>query len=124
MCLPPYLICRLWTDPKPHSHELFDEYTRRQFLAKAPEKNLFGTEETPARFADFDVFKKVCMPPPETEELNVDHVVSDSSLARHDADHFDEPRALAGADRGAERHGSDKLGSLPQSSLKTSKGQS
>jgi hypothetical protein len=42
-----------------HSHELFDEYTRRQFLAKAPEKNPFGTEETPARFADFDVFKKV-----------------------------------------------------------------
>ncbi|KAL2137076.1 hypothetical protein VTI74DRAFT_9682 [Chaetomium olivicolor] len=41
------------------THELFDEYTRRQFLAKAPEKNPFGTAETPARFADFDVFTKV-----------------------------------------------------------------
>ncbi|KAK0754088.1 hypothetical protein B0T18DRAFT_386017 [Schizothecium vesticola] len=41
------------------THALFDEYTRRQFLAKAPEKNLFGTDETPARFADFDVFTKL-----------------------------------------------------------------
>ncbi|KAL1843142.1 hypothetical protein VTJ49DRAFT_2892 [Mycothermus thermophilus] len=41
------------------THELFDEYTRRQFLAKAPEKNPFGTEETAARFADFDVFTKI-----------------------------------------------------------------
>jgi hypothetical protein len=42
-----------------HRHELFDEYTRRQFLAKAPEKNPFGTEDAPAKFADFDVFTKV-----------------------------------------------------------------
>ncbi|KAL2020187.1 hypothetical protein VTK56DRAFT_8711 [Thermocarpiscus australiensis] len=41
------------------THELFDEYTRRQFLSKAPEKNPFGTAETPARFADFDVFTKI-----------------------------------------------------------------
>ncbi|KAK0730597.1 hypothetical protein B0H67DRAFT_41436 [Lasiosphaeris hirsuta] len=39
--------------------ELFDEYTRRQYLSKAPEKNPFGTEEAPARFADFDVFTKI-----------------------------------------------------------------
>ena len=44
----------------PHSHELFDEYTRRQFLSKAPEKNPFGTAETPVKFAQFDVFTKVC----------------------------------------------------------------
>jgi hypothetical protein len=43
-----------------HSHELFDEYTRRQFLSKAPEKNPFGSAETPAKFAHFDVFTKVC----------------------------------------------------------------
>jgi hypothetical protein len=43
-----------------HSHELFDEYTRRQFLSKAPDKNPFGTAETPAKFAHFDVFTKVC----------------------------------------------------------------
>lgn len=41
------------------SHELFDEYTRRQFVAKAPERNPFGTDETPAKFADFDIYTKV-----------------------------------------------------------------
>ncbi|SPQ18978.1 38ac8818-b859-41ef-8be3-4c88351f2fb2 [Thermothielavioides terrestris] len=41
------------------THELFDEYARRQFLAKAPDKNPFGTAEVPARFADFDVFTKI-----------------------------------------------------------------
>ncbi|KAK4158206.1 hypothetical protein C8A00DRAFT_39583 [Chaetomidium leptoderma] len=40
------------------TRELFDEYTRRQFLSKAPEKNPFGTAETPAKFAHFDVFTK------------------------------------------------------------------
>ncbi|KAK3906213.1 reticulocyte-binding protein 2 a [Staphylotrichum tortipilum] len=41
------------------THELFDEYTRRQFVSKAPEKNPFGTDETPAKFAHFDVFTKI-----------------------------------------------------------------
>ncbi|KAK3330310.1 hypothetical protein B0H66DRAFT_543465 [Apodospora peruviana] len=41
------------------THESFDEYTRRQFLSKAPEKNPFGTEEVAARFANFDVFQKI-----------------------------------------------------------------
>ncbi|KAM7197635.1 hypothetical protein V8F20_006525 [Naviculisporaceae sp. PSN 640] len=41
------------------THDLFDEYSRRQFLAKAPNKNPFGTDEIPARFSDFDVFKKI-----------------------------------------------------------------
>lgn len=41
-------------------HELFDEYTRRQFGAKMPnKKNPFGNEEIAAHFADFDLFKKV-----------------------------------------------------------------
>jgi hypothetical protein len=53
----------------PRSHELFDEYTRRQFLSKAPEKNPFGTEQTPARFAHFDVFTKVCWSKPSVEAL-------------------------------------------------------
>ncbi|KAH9908691.1 hypothetical protein F4778DRAFT_359018 [Xylariomycetidae sp. FL2044] len=39
--------------------ELFDEYTRRQYVAKAPEKNPFGTDEAPAKFDDFDVFTKL-----------------------------------------------------------------
>jgi hypothetical protein len=59
---PVHPVPRLSSDAllTPRSHELFDEYTRRQFLSKAPEKNPFGTEETPARFAHFDVFTKVC----------------------------------------------------------------
>lgn len=46
----------------PFSHDLFEEYTRRQFIAKAPNKNPFGDEETPSKFADFDVFGKVRLP--------------------------------------------------------------
>ncbi|KAK1964550.1 PHD-finger domain-containing protein [Colletotrichum sublineola] len=41
------------------THELFDEYTRRQYLARAPERNPFGTGETAAKFADFDVLTKI-----------------------------------------------------------------
>jgi len=40
-------------------HEIFDEYTRRQYLAKAPARNPFGDEDTPKKFADFDVFTKL-----------------------------------------------------------------
>jgi hypothetical protein len=40
--------------------ELFDEYTRRQYVAKAPDRNPFGTEEEAAKFSEFDVFTKVC----------------------------------------------------------------
>lgn len=43
------------------SPEIFDEYTRRQFVAKAPERNPFGTEEEPAKFAEFDIFTKVTL---------------------------------------------------------------
>ncbi|CAD6447176.1 e50bc2b7-066b-40ce-8d00-f9f53e520bc4 [Sclerotinia trifoliorum] len=39
--------------------EIFDEYTRRQYVAKAPERNPYGTEEEPAKFADFDAFTKI-----------------------------------------------------------------
>ncbi|CAJ2513427.1 Uu.00g015460.m01.CDS01 [Anthostomella pinea] len=39
--------------------ELFDEYTRRQYVAKAPARNPFGTDETPARFDDFDATMKI-----------------------------------------------------------------
>lgn len=41
-------------------NESFDEYTRRQFEMKAPEKsNPFGPEPSPNRFADFDIYTKV-----------------------------------------------------------------
>jgi hypothetical protein len=43
-----------------NSPDLFDEYTRRQYVAKAPERNPFGTAEAPAKFHDFDAFTKVC----------------------------------------------------------------
>ncbi|KAF2088854.1 hypothetical protein K490DRAFT_38659 [Saccharata proteae CBS 121410] len=39
--------------------EIFDEYTRRQFVAKAPQRNPFGTEEAPAKFNNFDIFTKL-----------------------------------------------------------------
>ncbi|KAI4924586.1 hypothetical protein J4E85_007702 [Alternaria conjuncta] len=39
--------------------EIFDEYTRRQYVAKAPAQNPFGEEEEPNKFHDFDVFTKI-----------------------------------------------------------------
>ncbi|KAL8970888.1 MAG: hypothetical protein Q9197_003565 [Variospora fuerteventurae] len=39
--------------------DIFDEYTRRQYVAKAPERNPFGVEETPRNFLDFDIFTKL-----------------------------------------------------------------
>ncbi|QDS74383.1 hypothetical protein FKW77_005439 [Venturia effusa] len=39
--------------------DLFDEYTRRQYVAKAPKRNPFGIEDEPAQFNDFDVFTKI-----------------------------------------------------------------
>jgi len=41
------------------SPEIFDEYTRRQYMAKAPNRNPFGIEEEPKKFAEFDVFTKL-----------------------------------------------------------------
>lgn len=43
----------------PSRPQIFDEYTRRQYLAKAPQRNPFGDEEEPKKFADFDVFTKI-----------------------------------------------------------------
>lgn len=40
-------------------YDNFDEYTRRQFLAKAPERNPFGDQEAPLKFTEFDVFTKI-----------------------------------------------------------------
>ena len=42
-----------------NSPDIFDEYTRRQYLAKAPQRNPFGDEEDPKKFAEFDVFLKL-----------------------------------------------------------------
>ena len=42
-----------------YSPEIFDEYTRRQYVAKAPSRNPFGVEEEPQKFDGFDVFTKI-----------------------------------------------------------------
>lgn len=39
--------------------DIFDEYTRRQYMAKAPHRNPFGIEEAPNKFNDFDVVTKI-----------------------------------------------------------------
>ncbi|PSK45320.1 hypothetical protein B9Z65_2460 [Elsinoe australis] len=39
--------------------QIFDEYTRRQYTAKAPERNPFGDEEEPLKFAELDIFTKI-----------------------------------------------------------------
>jgi hypothetical protein len=39
--------------------EIFDEYARRQFVAKAPQRNPFGTDEIPNKFDHFDIFTKI-----------------------------------------------------------------
>ncbi|RKF58951.1 putative phd finger domain protein [Erysiphe neolycopersici] len=41
------------------THDIFDEYTRRQYVARAPLQNPFGTEKEPIHFKDFDIFTKI-----------------------------------------------------------------
>ncbi|KAI0398457.1 hypothetical protein F5Y17DRAFT_4489 [Xylariaceae sp. FL0594] len=41
------------------THDLFDEYTRRQYVAKSPDRNPFGTDESPAKFNEFDPLLKI-----------------------------------------------------------------
>ncbi|KAK4040525.1 hypothetical protein C8A01DRAFT_15633 [Parachaetomium inaequale] len=64
------------------THELFDEYTRRQFLSKAPEKNPFGSAETPAKFAHFDVFTKRIEPYGWDRQDRTYFVLDDNRLYR------------------------------------------
>ncbi|OJD24716.1 hypothetical protein ACJ73_03921 [Blastomyces percursus] len=39
--------------------ENFEEYTRRQYLAKAPSRNPFGDAEQPVKFNDLDIFQRI-----------------------------------------------------------------
>ncbi|KIX04653.1 uncharacterized protein Z518_05523 [Rhinocladiella mackenziei CBS 650.93] len=41
------------------NYDIWDEYTRRQYLAKAPHLNPYGDDEEPKRFRDFDIFTKI-----------------------------------------------------------------
>lgn len=65
---PPSVRLHLLTS---HSHDLFDEYTRRQYISKAPDLNPFSTDEAPIRFVDFDIFTKVSYktPRPKLSQL-------------------------------------------------------
>ena len=38
---------------------MFDEYTRRQYVAKAPTLNPFGTDETPKPFSEMHIYTKL-----------------------------------------------------------------
>ncbi|KAK4144646.1 uncharacterized protein C8A04DRAFT_36416 [Dichotomopilus funicola] len=64
------------------THELFDEYTRRQFLSKAPEHNPFGSDEVPASFANFDVFTKRIEPYGWDRDDRTYYVLDDNRLYR------------------------------------------
>lgn len=41
--------------------EIFDEYTRRQYMAKAPQRNPFGVEDVPVSFSEFYIFTQICV---------------------------------------------------------------
>ena len=41
------------------SYEIWDEYTRRQYLSKAPDRNPYGDDEEPLKFRDFYVLTKI-----------------------------------------------------------------
>ncbi|RMD40870.1 hypothetical protein DV735_g4259, partial [Chaetothyriales sp. CBS 134920] len=41
------------------NYDIWDEYTRRQYLAKAPHLNPYGDEEEPKKFSHFDIFLKL-----------------------------------------------------------------
>ena len=45
--------------PSPLRPELFEEYTRRQYVAKAPNRNPFGDEETAKKFNELDIFQRI-----------------------------------------------------------------
>ncbi|KAF5655991.1 nasopharyngeal carcinoma susceptibility-like protein [Fusarium sp. NRRL 25303] len=41
------------------THEIFDDQARKQFTKKSPNYNPFGSDETPLKFNDFDIFTKI-----------------------------------------------------------------
>ncbi|EEQ28636.1 putative DNA-directed RNA polymerase [Microsporum canis] len=41
------------------NYDNFEEYTRRQYLAKAPLRNPFGDGETPLKFHQLDIFQRI-----------------------------------------------------------------
>jgi hypothetical protein len=41
------------------SPEIFDEYARRQYVAKAPHRNPFGEDEEPIKFNDLSIYTRI-----------------------------------------------------------------
>lgn len=82
-----------WLELTLCSHDLFDEYTRRQYQSKLPDaNNPFGNEEVPAKFADFDVFTKVRRVYVIQWVPFANRTYKDTSLATNDSIYYDEPR--------------------------------
>ncbi|PHH77473.1 hypothetical protein CDD82_3495 [Ophiocordyceps australis] len=52
-------ILKLMSSHRGLTHDILDDQLRKQYLAKAPEKNPFGDVDTPRRFTDFDVVDKI-----------------------------------------------------------------
>jgi hypothetical protein len=42
-----------------YSPEIFDEYTRRQYVAKVPTRNPFGEEEEPVKFNEMSIYTRI-----------------------------------------------------------------
>ena len=42
-----------------YSPDIFDEYTRRQYVAKAPTRNPYGDAEEPIKFTEMDIYTRV-----------------------------------------------------------------
>jgi uncharacterized protein YciI len=42
-----------------HSPQIFDEYARRQYVAKAPLRNPFGDDEEPTSFNELDIYTRI-----------------------------------------------------------------
>ncbi|KAJ6445531.1 phd finger domain-containing protein [Purpureocillium lavendulum] len=52
-------ILKLVSSHRGLTHDIFDDQIRKQYLAKSPKNNPFGSDRDPRSFADFDVFTKV-----------------------------------------------------------------
>ncbi|PHH59175.1 hypothetical protein CDD81_3661 [Ophiocordyceps australis] len=52
-------ILKLISSHRGLTHDILDDQLRKQYLAKAPEKNPFGDLDTPHRFTDFEVVDKI-----------------------------------------------------------------
>lgn len=82
-------------------------------MAKAPQRNPFGTEEEPAKFNEFDIFTKVyCSEVFYCIFSKLAHVYSDSRPATINSVDDGKSRSHPGEDGGTKRLRTDYLGML------------